>query len=104
MVIKIDETTTTGFFQMHDIETTRYTGATGDKSLDLIGFDVDHSVPGELKFFLINHRPAVDAQKNFLGAYKVGVNGTVEIFRHKVGSKHYEPLEDHRTSGYLLRQ
>ncbi|PVH95126.1 serum paraoxonase/arylesteras-like protein [Periconia macrospinosa] len=93
MSIMIDKPTANGFFEMHSIETKGYTGATGDLSLDLIGFDVDQSVPGELKFFLINHRPAVDAQKNFLDASTVGVNGTVEVFRYEKGSKQMSHLK-----------
>lgn len=91
--IGIDEPTANGIFKMRSIETKGYAGATGDKSLDLIGFDVDRSVPGELKFFLINHRPPVDAQQNFLDASAVGVNGTVEVFRYQKGSKHMSHLK-----------
>lgn len=66
---------------MHSIETKGYEVANGDKSLDLVGFDVDRSVPGELHFWLIDQRPAVDVQKIFLDASKVGANVTVDVFR-----------------------
>lgn len=93
MSIKIDEPTANGFFQMSSIETRGYTGATGDESLDLIGFDVDRSVSGELKFYLVNHRPPVDSQQNVLDASAVGVNGTVEVFRYEKGSKYMSHLK-----------
>jgi hypothetical protein len=83
-----------GHFRMHSIETEGYQGATGDKLLDLVGFDVDSSVPGELHFWLINQRPAVDAaKKTLLDASKVGANVTVDVFRHWKGSTRMSHLK-----------
>ncbi|KAI9034805.1 calcium-dependent phosphotriesterase [Aspergillus affinis] len=52
---------------------------TGD--LDLNGFDVQEIANGVLRFWLINHRPPVDAATGeLLDASKVGANSTIEVF------------------------
>ncbi|CAI6339826.1 unnamed protein product [Periconia digitata] len=91
--IKIDEPTVDGFFPMRSVGKRGYKGVTGDQSLDLIGFDVDNSVPGELRFWLINQRPPVDTENNFLDASKVGANVTVDVFSLKKRSKYMNHLQ-----------
>ncbi|KAH8424234.1 uncharacterized protein LDX57_001992 [Aspergillus melleus] len=51
------------------------------QDLDLHGFDVQEIDNGVLRFWLINHRPPVDAETGeLLDASKVGANSTIEVF------------------------
>lgn len=93
LAVYIDEPKPDGQFRFHKIRPLGYEGAAGDKTLDLVGFDADDSKTGSLDFWLINHRPPVDAQKQYLDASKLGVNVTVDVFRYKKGSLEMQHLK-----------
>ena len=93
MAIYIDEPTLDGQFRMHSIRPRGYKGATGDLTLDLVGFDVDASWKDALDFWLINHRPPVDAQKQHLDATKIGSNVSVEVFSYAKGAPEMRHLK-----------
>jgi hypothetical protein len=57
-------------FGMHGIKTIGYEGAAGDGTLDLVGFDVEVVDAQTLRFWLINQRPPVDENRNYLNAQK----------------------------------
>ncbi|KAE9372007.1 calcium-dependent phosphotriesterase [Stipitochalara longipes BDJ] len=85
MALNIDAPGTDGLFGMHSIKSVGYDGATGDRTLDLLGFDVENVDAATLRFWFVNHRPPVDANKNYLDATKVGANSTIDVFDLKRG-------------------
>ena len=85
-VLNIDDPGTDGLFGLHQLKPTGYIGAIGDGTLDLHGFDVEVVNSEKLRFWMINHRPPVDADKRYLDATKVGANSTVEVFEVTRGS------------------
>jgi hypothetical protein len=88
LAIYIDEPTSDGHFRMHSIQPKGYDGATGDSTLDFVGFDVDASKEDALEFWFVNHRPPVDAQKKLLDATKIGSNVSIEVFSYSKGARH----------------
>lgn len=56
-----------------------YDGATGDGTLDHLGFDVETMSGSRLRFLTINYRPPVDQDQKYLDAVKLGANATVEV-------------------------
>jgi hypothetical protein len=72
---------------MHSIRPETYEGATGDATLDFVGFDVNANKKDALEFWLVNHRPPVDAQKRYLDAAKIGSNVSVEVFSYDKGAR-----------------
>ena len=85
MALNIDSPGEDGRFDMHNIKPVGYEGATGDGTLDLVGFDVQIVDTNTLRFWLINQRPPVDANKNYLNAPKIGANATIDVFELKRG-------------------
>ncbi|CAG7935033.1 unnamed protein product [Penicillium nalgiovense] len=74
-VLDIDEPGPDGLYGLHQLKVGGY-----DDDLDLIAFDV-RRIDGRLRFWLINHRPPVDPTTGeFLDAFAVGANSTIEIF------------------------
>jgi hypothetical protein len=92
IALYIDEATKDGFFRMHKIAPTGYSGATGDSTLDLIGFDVQVLKDAQLRIWLINQRPPVDEQGRYLDATKTGANVTVDVFEHVRGEKNMKHI------------
>jgi hypothetical protein len=78
---------------MHSIRPRGYEGATGDQTLDLVGFDVDVGEKGALDFWLINHRPPVDAQRQPLDATKIGSNVSIDVFSYTKGAHEMRHLK-----------
>ena len=64
-----------------------YEGATGpgDGALYLHGFDVEVLDNDNLRFWLVNHRPPVDAKGALQDAGALGANSTVEVFEAERG-------------------
>jgi len=87
MALNIDSPGTDGLYGAHSIETANYEGATGDGTLDLVGFDAEIVNPATLRFWLINQRPPVDQYRNYLDATKIGANATIDVFELKRGEK-----------------
>ncbi|KAH7310629.1 hypothetical protein B0I35DRAFT_470483 [Stachybotrys elegans] len=62
-------------------------------NLDLLGFDARY-VDGNLRFWIINHRPPTDAATgDLLDAWKHGANSTIEIFDLKQGSNKLQHIK-----------
>jgi hypothetical protein len=70
---------------MRGIKPTGYEGATGDSTLDTLGFDVEIIDAEMLRFWLVNLRPPVDANRKYLDATKIGANSTIDVFDLKRG-------------------
>ena len=91
-VLRIDDEGADGLFGLKTLGVEE-----GFGDLDLHGFDVTRTAGG-LRFWLLNHRPPVDAQGVQLkDATKFGANSTVEIFDLKAGSdelKHVKTIHD----------
>lgn len=85
MALNIDDAGADGLFGMHGIKPVGYDGATGDGTLDLLGFDVEVVDAATLWFWFVNHRPPVDADRKYLDAAKVGANSTIDVFELKRG-------------------
>ncbi|KAJ6108635.1 hypothetical protein N7523_009958 [Penicillium sp. IBT 18751x] len=74
-VLDIDQPGPDGLYGLRQLKIGGY-----QDDLDLVGFDV-RRIEGRLRFWLINHRPPVDsATGEFLDAYAMGANSTIEIF------------------------
>ncbi|KAK6604178.1 serum paraoxonase arylesterase [Botrytis cinerea] len=87
-VLKIDEPGEDGLYGLHTLEISEgYQGVNGHNSIDIHGFDVEFLSDSRLRFWMVNHRPAIDESGNFLDATKVGANSTVEVFDLIPGSK-----------------
>lgn len=84
MALNIDSPGTDGLFGMRNIKPEGYRGATGDDTLDLLGFDVEKTDAG-LRFWLVNLRPPVDENGKYLDAKKIGANATIDVFDMKRG-------------------
>lgn len=85
MTLNVDSPGTDGMYGMHSIKPEGYDGATGDGTLDLLGFDVEVVDAATLRFWFINHRPPVDADRKYLDATKIGANSTIDVFELKRG-------------------
>lgn len=85
IALDIDKPGSDGLFGLRAIETVGYVGAQGDEALDLHGMDAEVIDDETLHFYLVNHRPPVDANKNLLDAEQYGANSTVEVFELKRG-------------------
>jgi hypothetical protein len=83
MALHIDSPGDNGLFGLHAIETVGYEGATGDGTLDLVGFDVEVIDATKLRFWFINQRPPVDANRKYIDPSKIGTNSTIEVFELK---------------------
>jgi hypothetical protein len=70
---------------MSSIKPVCYDGATGDGTLDLLGFDVEVVNATTLRFWLINQRPPVDTTRKILDAKKIGANSTIDVFELQRG-------------------
>lgn len=87
-VLKIDEPGEDGLYGLHTLEISEgYQGVDSHNSIDIHGFDVEFLSDSRLRFWMVNHRPAIDESGNFLDATKVGANSTVEVFDLVPGSK-----------------
>ena len=74
-VLDIDQPGSDGLYGLRQLKVGGY-----QDDLDLVGFDV-RKIGGRLRFWLINHRPPIDhSTGEFLDAYAVGANSTIEIF------------------------
>ncbi|MCJ1246589.1 hypothetical protein MMC30_003798 [Trapelia coarctata] len=85
-MLHIDEPGADGLFGLHRMQTIGYDGATGDGTLDTVGFDVELIGNSKLRFWIVNNRPPIDDNGQLLDAHKVGANGTVELFESERGS------------------
>jgi hypothetical protein len=85
MALNIDSPGSDGMYGMRGIKPEGYDGATGDGTLDTLGFDVEVVDAATLRFWFINHRPPVDADKKYLDATKLGANSTIDVFKLKRG-------------------
>ena len=86
-VLNIDEPGPDGFYGLHTLDITGdYESSIGGKDIDLHGFDIEFLPDSRLRFWMINHRPAIDESGNFLDATKSGANSTIEVFEHTPGS------------------
>jgi hypothetical protein len=91
VALDIDSPDDNGDFPLHVIKTTGYVGATGDKSLDFVGFDAQ--VTGEkIHFYFVNQRPPVDTTRKLLEAGKIGSNATIDVFELPREGKHMKHL------------
>lgn len=77
---------TDGLFGLHRMRTIGYDGATGDGTLDTVGFNVKVIGKSKLRFWIVNNRPPVDDNRQLLDSHKLGANGTVELFDTERGS------------------
>lgn len=67
-----------------------YRSSTGGKEIDVHGIDIESISPTRLRFWMINHRPAIDSNGNQLDPKKVGANSTIEVFEHEKGSENLQ--------------
>jgi hypothetical protein len=88
IALNVDEPGQDGLFGLRRLEQTGYSGAIGDKTLDLHGFDVEIDEDKQiLRFWMINHRPPVDIKGKLLDGSKFGANSTIEVFELRRGQQ-----------------
>ncbi|ORY07376.1 hypothetical protein BCR34DRAFT_616679 [Clohesyomyces aquaticus] len=86
IAISIDSPGQDGLFDMHPVKSEGYSGEARDSSLNFLGFDAAVIDPSTIHFYMVNQRPPVDANNQYVDATNIGVNATIEIFVHKRGS------------------
>ncbi|KUJ14191.1 serum paraoxonase/arylesterase-like protein [Mollisia scopiformis] len=90
-VLDLDHPGEDGLFGLRTLTITGdYRSSSGGKEIDVHGLDVEHLSPTRLRFWMINHRPPVDAEGNALDPKVVGANSTIEVFEHEKGSQNLE--------------
>ena len=97
-VLNIDVPGDDGLFGLRQIQAVGYDGATGDGTLDTVGFDVEVLDNHKLKLRLVNIRPPVDENRQYLDARKHGGNATIEVFEMERGSSqmvHVKTIASH---------
>lgn len=92
IALDIDNPGSDGLFNLHAIKPVGYTGATGDSSIDLLGFDAEVLDEDIIRFYFVNQRPPIGAFNNIIDASKIGDNSTVDIFDLKRGEDHMQHL------------
>lgn len=93
IALEIDNPGHDGLFNMRTIKPVGYIGATGDDTLDLLGFDARIVNGNTIHFFLINQRPPIGPFKNIIDASKSGDNSTVDIFEMTRGEDQMRHLK-----------
>lgn len=82
-VLSIDSPGDDGLFGLRQMKPIDYVGSTGGGELYFHGFDVEVLNDRELRFWMINHQPAVhgeDGKMTLANAYQHGANSTCEVF------------------------
>jgi hypothetical protein len=88
IALDIDNPGADGLFNFRAIKPTgNYKGATGNKDLDLLGFDALVLDDNTIQFYFVNQRPPVGPSYDIIDASKTGDNSTVEIFEMKRGEE-----------------
>jgi hypothetical protein len=87
IALEIDEPEVDGVFPLRAIKPVGYTGANGDESLDLLGFDADILDGDTLNFYFVNQRPPIGPFNNFIDASVVGTNSTIDVFEMRRGEE-----------------
>ncbi|KAF1850774.1 calcium-dependent phosphotriesterase [Cucurbitaria berberidis CBS 394.84] len=85
IALDIDYPGADGLYNLRAIKPAGYNGATGDESLDFVGFDAQILDGDTIRFYLINLRPPVGAFNNIIDATKLGANATIEVFETRRG-------------------
>jgi hypothetical protein len=92
VALDIDSSRADDLVNVRSIKPIDYVGATGDDSLDLLGFDAEVIDASTLQFYLINERPPVDYRLDPIDATRTGVNFTIEVFEYKRGEEQMKHL------------
>ncbi|KAI8941677.1 hypothetical protein NX059_002890 [Plenodomus lindquistii] len=74
-----------GLFNMRAIKPVGYTGATGDNSLDILGFDAQILDGDTIQFYFVNQRPPIGPFNNIIDASTSGANSTIDVFEMRRG-------------------
>ena len=86
LALDIDNPGEDGLFNFRGIKPVgHYVGATGNRDLDLLGFDAEILDDGTTRFYFVNQRPPVGTSNNIIDASEIGANSTVEIFEMPKG-------------------
>ena len=85
IALDIDYPGADGLFNLRPVKPAGYTGATGDNTIDFVGFDAQILDGDTIQFYFVNARPPVGAFNNIIDASKVGANFTIEIFEMRRG-------------------
>ncbi|KAI2475439.1 hypothetical protein Ptr902_13125 [Pyrenophora tritici-repentis] len=86
LALDIDNPGEDGLFNFRGIKPVgHYIGATGNRDLDLLGFDAEILDDGTTRFYFVNQRPPVGPSQAIIDASELGANSTIEIFELKKG-------------------
>ncbi|KAF2676882.1 calcium-dependent phosphotriesterase [Lentithecium fluviatile CBS 122367] len=92
IALDIDTPGSDGLFNLRAIKPVDYIGAAGDTSFDPIGFDAEIIDAATIHFHIVNERPPVDYQLNYISAASMGANSTIDTFEHKRGATEMKHL------------
>jgi hypothetical protein len=87
IALDIDEPGVDGLFNLRAIKPIGYTGANGDASLDLLGFDAEILDGDTINFYFINQRPPIGPFNNYIDASVLGANSTIDVFEMRRGEE-----------------
>lgn len=92
IALDIDYPGADDLFNLRRIKPLGYAGATGDASLDFVGFDAQILDGDTIQFYFVNARPPIGAFNNIIDASKVGANFTIEVFEMRRGEEQMRHL------------
>lgn len=92
IALDIDYPGSDGLFNLRAIKPVGYSGATGNDTLDLLGFDAQILDGDTIQFYLINQRPPIGAFNNVIDASNIGANNTIEVFETRRGENEMRHL------------
>ncbi|KAF2034211.1 calcium-dependent phosphotriesterase [Setomelanomma holmii] len=80
IALDVDEPGADGLFNLRAIRPLGYTGATGDSTIDILGFDAEILDGDTINFYFVNQRPPVGPFNNIVDASVLGANSTIDVF------------------------
>jgi len=92
IALDIDDPGVDGLFNLRAVKPLGYTGANGDSSLDLLGFDAEILDGDTINFYFVNQRPPVGPFNNYIDASVVGTNSTIDVFEMRRGEENMRHL------------
>ncbi|KAE8853922.1 hypothetical protein HRS9122_00914 [Pyrenophora teres f. teres] len=93
LALDIDNPGADGLFNFRGIKPVgHYVGATGNRDLDLLGFDAEILDDGTARFYFVNQRPPVGPSQIIIDASESGANSTIEIFEMMKGANEMQHI------------
>ncbi|KAH7084118.1 hypothetical protein FB567DRAFT_528431 [Paraphoma chrysanthemicola] len=85
IALDIDDPGADGLYNLRSIKPLGYAGATGDSTIDILGFDAEILDGDTINFYFVNQRPPIGPFNNVVDASVLGANSTIEVFEMRRG-------------------